>query len=410
MTSPGAPSAAEPRRRVVFWGTYDLGKPRVRLLLEGARRAGLEVLECHGDLWSGVEDKSEISGLRRRLAYPLRWLARQPGLVWRYLRLPPHDLVLVPYLGQLDILMLWPWAKLRGKRVAWDAFLSLYDTVVLDRRRVKERSLAARALWALEWLACRAADRVFLDTRAHARAFEEMFRLEPGSVGAVQVGAEELFHAAAEGEPEASGKAPPEHPLEVLFYGQFIPLHGLDTVVDAAALLEARGETILWRIVGSGQEAPRIDRRIEELGLASIRREDWVSYGELPAAIRRADLCLGVFGRSEKASRVIPNKVFQILAAGKPLVTADTPGIRELLGDGKRWPWIERVPPGDPEALAEAVLSLGRKVREQSSLPEPTGPQVGPQVGASEVGRQLVRCLFEDVNEEASEEAGGNPS
>ena len=51
--------------RVVFWGTFDLGKPRNRILLRGLREAGAEVLVCHTPVWSGVEDKSRLSPLHR---------------------------------------------------------------------------------------------------------------------------------------------------------------------------------------------------------------------------------------------------------------------------------------------------------------------------------------------------------
>jgi phenylacetate-CoA ligase len=52
---------------------------------------------------------------------------------------------------------------------------------------------------------------------------------------------------------------------------------------------------------------------------------------------------------------VIPNKAFQALACGVPLVTADTPAARELLRDGES---ALLVPPGDPAALAGAVRRL----------------------------------------------------
>ena len=61
---------------------------------------------------------------------------------------------------------------------------------------------------------------------------------------------------------------------------------------------------------------------------------------------------LGIFGASEKAQRVIPNKVFQALACGTPVVTADTPAARELLRDGES---ALLVPPGDPAALIDAI-------------------------------------------------------
>ena len=82
---------------------------------------------------------------------------------------------------------------------------------------------------------------------------------------------------------------------------------------------------------------------------------EWIEYELLPAEIQSAGCALGVFGTSPKTSRVIPNKAFQALACGTPLVTADTPAARELLTDGES---ALLVPAGDPEALAAAVQRL----------------------------------------------------
>jgi glycosyltransferase involved in cell wall biosynthesis len=64
---------------------------------------------------------------------------------------------------------------------------------------------------------------------------------------------------------------------------------------------------------------------------------------------------------------VIPNKAFQALACGTPLVTADTPGARELLADGVS---ALLVPPADPDALAAAVRRLA------------TDPALSERIGA----------------------------
>ena len=87
----------------------------------------------------------------------------------------------------------------------------------------------------------------------------------------------------------------------------------------------------------------------------------WVAYEELRGELHRAGCALGVFGRSPKAARVIPNKAYQALACGTPLVTADTPAARELLTDGES---ALLVPPGDPEALADAL----RRLRDDGAL------------------------------------------
>jgi glycosyltransferase involved in cell wall biosynthesis len=82
---------------------------------------------------------------------------------------------------------------------------------------------------------------------------------------------------------------------------------------------------------------------------------DWVEYEDLPEENQRAGCALGVFGTSTKTGRVIPNKAFQALACGTPLVSADTPAARELLVDGEN---ALLVPPGDAKALAAAVRRL----------------------------------------------------
>jgi glycosyltransferase involved in cell wall biosynthesis len=81
----------------------------------------------------------------------------------------------------------------------------------------------------------------------------------------------------------------------------------------------------------------------------------WVPYEELGAEISGAAISLGVFGTSEKASRVVPNKVWQAMAAGRAIVTADGPAIREVLTHGHD---ALLVPPGDPAALGDALTRL----------------------------------------------------
>ncbi len=78
----------------------------------------------------------------------------------------------------------------------------------------------------------------------------------------------------------------------------------------------------------------------------------WIEYDELPREYWGAGCALGIFGTSDKALRVIPNKAYQALACGTPLITGDTPAARELLTDGEN---ALLVPPGDPAALAEAM-------------------------------------------------------
>ncbi len=332
-----------------MWGTYDEGKPRVRILRRGLIENGVTVMECHTNVWGAIEDKSQVRGSGRRLVLLLKWLASYPFLIWRYLRLPKHDAVVVSYLGHLDVLVLWPFARLRGVPIVWDAFLSLYNTVVEDRRMLSPRNPLARLLWLTEWLACRAADRVVLDTRAHADYFVRTFRLPMEKTAAVFVGAEpDVFPPLPA---QASGAVP-----IVVFYGQFIPLHGIETIIKAAQA--AQQDDIDWVIIGTGQEADRIRSMLDSNPIPRLTWIHWAEYSELSTWLNRATVCLGIFGDTEKASLVIPNKVFQILMSGKPLITRDSSAMRELIEPGSSGVWL--VPPADPAALVNAVREAVR--------------------------------------------------
>jgi len=353
MTDMSFPSPAQSRNcrldrplHVVFWGTYDLSKPRTRILRDGLREIDVEVTEIHGDIWRGYADKSQLGKMALLLAC-FRALLVYPLLVFRYLTAPRHDVVIVPYLGQLDVLILWPFVRLRGRAITLDMFLSLTDTVVHDRRMVAPRSLVARALWALEWLSCRAADRVLMDTRAHADYVSELFNVPRARMAAVPVGAE----------PGAFARLPPaaphDGPARVLFYGQLIPLHGVETILKAA--LSERGRAHRWHLIGTGQMQSTLEAALQGDEVAHVTWEKWAPYAELTHAIAETDICLGIFGASRKAASVVPNKVYQALMTGRSVITRASPAITETFAEDAG---LICVPHSDPEAILDAIDAL----------------------------------------------------
>src|SRR5262249_56517474 len=116
-------------------------------------------------------------------------------------------------------------------------------------------------------------------------------------------------------------------------------------------LLEGDGRRL--RLIGDGQDRPAAEALARELGVRNVEFLDPVPEAELAGEIARASICLGVFGTSDKASRVVPNKVFQCAAAGRAVVTADSPALRNAFGDA-----LVTVPAGDAPALAAALRAL----------------------------------------------------
>jgi glycosyltransferase involved in cell wall biosynthesis len=284
------------------------------------RRAGVEVAERHVSVWEGEEHKWRAGPMAalRLAAAEVRLLARPQE---------PFDALVVGYPGHLDL----PAARrAAGSRpIVFNPLVSVSDTLVGDRRRFRPGGLADRVLRAVDRHALRAADLVISDTAANAELFR---KLGAGRVEVCFVGAEErIFRPGWDG-----GGA-------VLFVGKLIPLHGLETILAAARL----APDLRFRIVGSGQ----LDRLLADRP-PNVAHVPWVEYERLAEELHRASCALGIFGTSTKAARVIPNKVFQALACGTPVSTADTPAARELLRDGES---ALLVPPGDPEALIAAI-------------------------------------------------------
>lgn len=339
--------------RLLWLGTYESDYPRTRVLIAGLRELGVEVVECHRPVWELTRHKAgEFLSPRRLPATGARYTAAWARLALAQRRVGPVDAVIAGYPAQLDVPFAALFARLRRVPLVVDAMISLSDTLSGDRARVG--STAGRALRALDRFAVKRADLLITDTATHAEYFAAELGADRERLGVVPVGAEPDVFAAA---------PPPGGEPHALFYGKLSPLHGLETVLEAA---RAPGVPPL-RLIGDGQLRGWLDAELARSTPAGLNHVPWVPYEQLGAELANAAICLGVFGTSAKASRVVPNKVFQAMAVGRAIVTADTPGVREVLSDGEN---ALLVPPGDPAALAAALVRLGGDAELRARLGE----------------------------------------
>jgi len=306
---------------VCYFGGYNPNNSRNRIFLKGLRIAGVEVLECRD---------TSIFPLNLLKLFLRHWKIRKK-----------YNVMLIGFAGQGLTLF----AKLIARKpIILDAFVSLYNTVVEDRELHSKFSLAALYNFFLDWASVRLADKVLLDTREHVKYFVSKFKVKESKFAVVPVGGDdEIFYPR---------HLPAHEKFIVGFHGTYIPLHGVEYIVQAARILE-RENDIEFRLLGNGQTLDEIKKSAK--GLRNVKfYEHRVPYEKLPEFIAQNDICLGIFGNTLKAKMVIPNKIYECAAMQKPIITQDSPGIRELF-DGNT---LMLIRPADAEALADAILKL----------------------------------------------------
>ncbi len=325
--------------RFIFFGAYDPRYPRNAVLRRGLEALGDEVIEVRAP-----------AHLKAWVRYPLLAFlaARRAG----FGRTPA--VFIVPEFCQKDAPLARLLARATGRPLVFDPLASRYETKILDWRRRPPASLRAWWNFRIDLAAFGGRGLVLADTDAHRRFYVRGFGVPAGRVAVLPVGYDDvLFNP---DRPEYRSRvADPGRPFTVLFCGSFLPLHGAEAVVEAARIAAVRGAGVRFRFVGSGQTFDAVRGLAARYRLGNCDFAGWRPYARIPGEIAASDVALGVFGRTEKARRVVPHKVFQALGMGKPVITARTPAAEEFFRGGTDLMLCDEP---FPESLAAAILEL----------------------------------------------------
>lgn len=254
-----------------------------------------------------------------------------------------YDLIFVGFYGHFLMQLA---GRISKSPVLFDAFISTFDTFCSDRAKYSPNSIQGKLAFWLDKSACHLASHVLVDTPLHASYFTSTFNIAEERISAVPVGCpENLFKPIAASRIERT---------DVLFYCTYLPLHGVDIVIQSAQRLSEY--FIRFRIIGHGPTYGTISAQAQ--GIKTITFAPPVPLEALSEEISNAAICLGGhFGASEKAGRVVPGKIYQLMAMEKAIIAADSPANRQLL-EANGEPCAILIPPQDPTALATAILTL----------------------------------------------------
>jgi len=312
--------------KVCYFGIYKPTYTRNSTLMRGLKENGVEVIECN----------------TRQVSNAKYW-----QLIKRHQQIRhDYDVMVVGFPGQTIIPLAWLLAKLNRKKIIFDAFVSLYDSVILDRKQYSKKSLKALKYWLLDWLSCQLADQILLDADEHIKYFIQTFKIKPKKFNRILISCDDSVMYPRD------NKISRDYFL-VHFHGTYIPIQGIEYIIEAAKILKE--ENIKFNLIGRISDyKPEIDKA-KAWGVTNINFIDFLPYEKLAEHIAEADICLGMFGKTEKALRCGAFKITEAMAMKKAVITGDTPAMREFLKDKESILFCQMA---NGQDLADKILEL----------------------------------------------------
>ncbi|KKR91465.1 MAG: Group 1 glycosyl transferase [Candidatus Woesebacteria bacterium GW2011_GWA1_41_13b] len=325
---------------ICYFGIYSSNYTRNKVNIMGLRENGVEVIECRSD---------ESERFKKYL-----------DLFWKYWPLRnKYDVMIVGFHGHAMMPLAWLCAKIISrKKLIWDAFVSTYDTTVFDRKKARLGSVKATKHWLIDWLGCVLADLILLDADAHGKYFIKTFHIRPAKFKTLPVGCDDTIMHPREQNPDGVASRPYGAGKEtdnflVHFHGTYIPAQGIPYIIEAAKLLEDMG--VEFNIVGKLETYGKAIEFANELGAKNINFLDFMPYEKLAEYMAMADICLGMFGITDKAMRTGAFKLVEGLAMEKPVITAETPAMKEIFTNEENVLFCR---PADGRDLAAKIMEL----------------------------------------------------
>lgn len=311
---------------VCYFGIYKSSYTRNSTLIRGLKENSVEVIECNTreasnkKYWQLIKKHQQIKN--------------------------SYDVMVVGFPGQTIMPLAWVLAKLYRKKIIFDAFVSLYDSIILDRKQYSKKSIKSLKYWLLDWFSCKLADIVLLDADEHAKYFMKTFKIRPEKLKRILVSCDDSVMYPRE------NKNLYDYFL-VHFHGTYIPIQGVEYIMEVANIL--KNENIKFNIVGRLKDYHLEIEKVKAWGLTGVNFIDFLPYRNLAEKINEADVCLGMFGKTEKAFRCGAFKITEAMACKKPVITGETPALREFLKDRESVLFCRMA---DAKDLAAKILEL----------------------------------------------------
>jgi len=297
--------------KICYFGIYNKDYSRNRIIIDGLKKNGVDIIEC----------KSDKKGIFKYVE-----------LMSKYKNTEKHDFIIIGFPGFQCVILA---RMISRKKIFFDMFAPLYESMIEDRKK----TAFGFYYWLLDFLSIKVSNFVFLDTEEHINYVSKKYFTQRNKFIKILVGCDKNFFF--------RDKNIKKDDFVVHFHGSGIPLHGINKILGVAK----DNENIMFNIYGT-----RIKNENKENNAKNIFFYETSSSEKINEAINKTNICLGVFGNTRKTDRVIPNKIYEYISCGCPVITKDTPAMRELFEDQKNIFFSSDLSKNIKELIDDSVL------------------------------------------------------
>lgn len=334
---------------VCYFGTYRPEYSRNRIMIKGLEKNNINVIECHENLWTGIDDR--VNAVEKGFINPKLWkrlFRAYFRLLLKFKDLPDFDVLVVGYPGQLDVFFAKFLTIFKRKPIIWDVFMSIY-LISKERKLHLKNPISVKLLKIIEHVSLRLPDKLIIDTKQYADWFYRNYKIPIDKFCLVPTGADDdVFYL------DQFLEYQPKEKFIVLYYGTYIPNHGVPYIIEAAKCL-GNDPTITFQFIGEGPELDECQKLIKKYNLQNVELYSWMEQEELKKYIREADVVLGAFGKTPQSLMTIQNKIYEGMAMGKLVVSGNSEAVRETFIEHEEIVLTDR---DDPGSLSRTLVRI----------------------------------------------------
>lgn len=294
----------------------------------------------------------------------VNFLSFVPSAVWRGLRLGTVDIIIGTSPQFFCAVATWIAASL--KRTPWIFELRDLWPDSISAVGAARAYMPLRLLEGLELTMYRQSRAVVSVSPAFIRNLIGR-GIDPSKIAYVPNGVEPSVWAAGQRHLGRKALGVGDRDVVVSYIGTVGMAHDLGTVLATARVLQVERPDVRFAVIGDGAELPALRERATLEGLTNVIFTGLVPRERIPDYLAATDISLVTLKPSAVFKTVLPSKMFESMAAGRPILMAVEGEAKETLeraGAGLA------IAPGDPDAMAAAVRVLGADVERRVAMGE----------------------------------------